>query len=74
MLNKERFFIMIEEAARIIERVGEWRYGQAVFNLAYDTFPEEANLLRGTQDDCFYDDDKVEAFLANLETMIGVGR
>ena len=44
----------------------EWRWGQCVFNAYYTFFPEESNKLRGTDDDCFYRDDKVEKFLSHF--------
>ena len=42
------------------------RYGQAVFNEAANLFPEKTESLRGTEDDCFYDDSKVSAFLKHF--------
>ena len=44
----------------------EWRLGQAYFNYAYELYPEETNQLRGTEYDCFYDDNKISIFLENL--------
>lgn len=45
----------------------ELRYGQAVFNEAYSMFPEEVEKIRGTDDDCFYDNKKVSSFLSHFE-------
>lgn len=42
------------------------RYGQATFNEAANLFPEKTEALRGTEDDCFYDDSKVPAFLKHF--------
>ena len=42
------------------------RYGQAMFNEAANLFPEKTESLRGTEDDCFYDDSKVPAFLKHF--------
>ena len=42
------------------------RYGQAMFNEALSLFPEKTEKLRGTEDDCFYDDSKVSAFLKHF--------
>lgn len=42
------------------------RYGQAMFNEALSLFPEKTESLRGTEDDCFYDDSKVPAFLKHF--------
>lgn len=44
----------------------EWRLGQAYFNYAYELYPEETNQLRGTEYDCFYDDNKISIFLEKL--------
>ena len=44
----------------------EWRLGQAYFNYAEELYPEETNLLRGTEYDCFYDDNKISIFLEKL--------
>jgi hypothetical protein len=43
------------------------RYGQAMFNEAYSMWHEFVNTIRGTNDDCFYQDSKVEAFLSHFE-------
>ena len=42
------------------------RHGQATFNAACDVCPEIANELRGTEFDCFYDDDKADIFLSKI--------
>ena len=44
----------------------EWRLGQAYFNYAYELYPKETNQLRGTEYDCFYDDNKISIFLEKL--------
>lgn len=44
----------------------EWRLGQAYFNYAEELYPEEANQLRGTEYDCFYDNNKIPIFLEEL--------
>ena len=44
----------------------EWRLGQAYFNYACELYPEETNQLRGTEYDCFYDDNKISIFLEKL--------
>ena len=43
------------------------RYGQAIFNEAYAMWPEFANTIRGTDDDCFYKDQLVPKFLSHFE-------
>ena len=44
----------------------EWRLGQAYFNYAYELYPKEADELRGTEYDCFYDNNKISIFLKKL--------
>jgi len=31
-----------------------WRYGQSFFNALYELYPEVADSIRGTENDCFY--------------------
>lgn len=52
-----------------IKHFPELRYGQALFNEALDMFPEVVNEIRGTDDDCFYDDKKVSAFLNHFKVL-----
>ena len=47
-------------------RPKEWRYGQAVFNYAYEVFPVEVDKIRGTEFDCFHNNNKVTDFLKAL--------
>lgn len=44
----------------------EWRLGQAYFNYAYEMYPRDTDTLRGTEVDCFYDDNKIPEFLDAL--------
>lgn len=44
----------------------EWRLGQAYFNYAYELYPDETEELRGTDCDCFYNDNKIPDFLEKL--------
>lgn len=44
-----------------------WRWGQCIFNAYYVVFPEITNTIRGTDDDCFYNDKKVPDFLKHFE-------
>ena len=37
----------------------EMRKGQCLFNALYKLYPEIANDIRGTDNDCFYDDSKI---------------
>lgn len=71
--NKEQNAVKEEYINQIKEEVDErlkeyprWRRGQAVFNVAFEFFPERANFLRGSVHDCFHNDDVIDEFLANL--------
>jgi hypothetical protein len=44
------------------------RYGQAVFNAIELIDPEFANTIRGTEHDCYYDDEKVSVVVNLLGT------
>lgn len=44
----------------------DWRLGQAYFNYAYELYPNETNQIRGTNNDCFYNDEKIPEFLNEL--------
>lgn len=48
----------------------EWRLGQAYFNYAWALYPDETDALRGTECDCFYDDNKIPNFLAGLNKLL----
>ena len=47
-----------------------WRYGQTVFNTAFELFPKEVNKLRSTNVDPFYNDKLVDDFLRELEKLV----
>jgi hypothetical protein len=47
------------------QREGQ-RKGQAIFNTAYDMFPQEVRYLDGSLYDPFYDDRKIGEFLERL--------
>lgn len=46
-----------------------WRWGQCVFNAAYEICPNKANLYRGGNGDCFYNDSRVDSFLADIDSI-----
>lgn len=73
-MEDNKIFIVSEDLANAAYRKAQeyadtykdWRWGQCIFNAYYTFFPEESNKLRGTDDDCFYRDDKVEKFLSHF--------
>lgn len=62
-----------KEASKYCKSNPHIRYGQAIFNISHTMFPQEVNTLRGTLDDCFYKDDRIEGFLAKLDAMVNKG-
>ena len=63
---------ILTKAQETMSKYPQLRLGQAVFNAAYELFPEATNALRGSDFDCFYaqDHSKVDAFLSELEELI----
>lgn len=50
----------------------DWRWGQCIFNAYHSIFPEIANQVRGTKDDCFYNDKLVPCFLSHFDVEFGL--
>ena len=57
---------LIVAAQRQCQLMPHLRLGQAVFNLAYLQWPKQVEELVGTDADCFYEDDLIEAFIKSL--------
>ena len=55
----------IKEMAKF--RPSHIRYGQSIFNDAYSLYPNETNELRATEYDCYYDDSRIDLFLARIQ-------
>lgn len=58
-----------KKAAQYITKNTEIREGQSVFLAANDLFPDKAQQLKNTNYDCFYDDDRIEIFLIQLQKL-----
>jgi len=65
-----------EQIHKIKERAKEqritypqWRAGQSIFNAAFELYPYQADQIRSTFHDCFYDDLRIEEFLNALERL-----
>lgn len=56
---------VLKLAISIIENTGQ-RKGQAIFNAASHLMPKAAELARGTEIDPFYNDKKINSFIAHL--------
>ena len=68
MRNQNLINVILLE--KVKNKPEEWRVGQALFNYAYEMYPKEADLIRGTDKDCFYNDTKCQAFLDELNTLV----
>lgn len=44
-----------------------WRYGQSLMNVLHGVCPEKYQQITGTNNDCYYDDNKVKATIELLE-------
>ncbi len=60
---------IIEDAKAEIKENRFIRYGQAIFNRSRSWFIE-VEQLRATEYDCFYNDNKVDGFLEQLENIL----
>jgi hypothetical protein len=47
-----------------------WRFGQSLFNATHTLFPNIADKIRGTNDDCYYLDYKAHDFLEAVESLL----
>lgn len=54
-------------ATFVTKKFPRLRLGQSVFNTAYAMFPKETNKIRGTDDDCFYNDSIIGNFLNHFK-------
>ena len=66
-VSEDEYNELFRRVGVALQRFPNLRYGQIVFNEAHSMWPDFANELRGTDDDCFYRDDKVELFLSHLQ-------
>ena len=65
-VSEEEFNELHKRIGIAMSRFPNLRYGQAVFNEAHGMWKEDVNKIRGTDDDCFYDDKKVPKFLSHF--------
>ncbi len=66
-VNEDKLNYAYRLAQQYAEQYKNWRWGQCIFNAYCSVFPEITNEIRGTDDDCFYDDKKVQKFLSHFE-------
>lgn len=62
-----RVLAVSERADQMQRENPDWRVGQAWFNALHEIDPGLANQIRGSQDDPFYRDDRVTAFVQRIE-------
>lgn len=54
-----------------VDGMSELRPGQRAFNDVYAVYPHVADLLRGSEFDPFYDDERIESFYAQVALLVG---
>lgn len=59
-LNAEQLLELVMLQREMVERNPSWRQGQALFNAMYELFPEVSETVRGTLNDPFYKDTRIE--------------
>ena len=67
---KTQINTIIDTALQQQREQPQLRFGQALFNSAYDLFPDECNQLRSSQYDCFYQNEHCAMFLNQLEYLL----
>lgn len=58
-MTRDETDVLVLQAAKYVKKHPHIRYGQAVFNLLYESFPELADEIRGGGLDPFHHDDRV---------------
>ncbi len=70
MITLEEFDTVLD-LARVAHRENpDWRWGQAVFNTLHALHRDEANSIRGTSLDMFYDEANIEKYKAHLDNEV----
>lgn len=59
-LNAKQLLELVILQREMAERNPSWRQGQALFNAMYKLFPEVSETVRGTLNDPFYNDTRIE--------------
>jgi hypothetical protein len=66
MLNTEQLTQVVIRSVELQRLNYGYRVGQALFNALEDLHPDEANRVRGTESDPFYNDSKIDSFFQTL--------
>ena len=70
MITERQFDELIEDAREIINTTyPEWRLGQCIFNLLAMNYPATADLIRGTELDMYYNNDRIIKFKNKLNEL-----
>ena len=69
MLDYIDILTIRKKAAQYIRKNTEIREGQSIYLAAHDLFPNKAEQLKQSEYDCFYNDNKIEIFLIQLQKL-----
>lgn len=61
-MTLEQYEDLLETAEKVNQVETKWRKGQSVFNTMVSLYPEEAELVRGSSLDMFYDDENIKEY------------
>lgn len=67
-LNVDQFYTFIDAVHRCQQVSASWRAGQTMFNVLWELHPTLATVIRGSNVDPFYRNDRIPAFLTELLT------
>lgn len=65
-MTNEEINAISKFASELYVRQSSLRLGQSVWNVFEEMHPDKANLIRGTEFDPFYDDNKLDSFYKKL--------
>ncbi len=66
-MTLEQYEDMLRVVDSVMELQPEWRRGQTVFNLLVQLYPDDAEVVRGSSLDMFYNDENIEKFKKTLK-------
>ena len=66
-MTLEQYEDMLKVVDSVMELQPEWRRGQTVFNLLVQLYPEDAEIVRGSSLDMFYNNENINKFKSTLK-------
>jgi hypothetical protein len=69
-MNTGDKIIIASTAEGMVKNAPYLRKGQCIFNIAYEKYPTQTDLLRGSQFDPYYNDSLGYEFLEELQKLI----